>query len=126
MDVRPTVLVPENSKMATEPAMTIGKVFADKKLIQPAVAAAVALIASLTGWAADSDVVTNLTTLITFASVVWSITTAQLAVKSRAMAQAAETREAVYAPETVAQIVASSTPEVVDAVIIAPPPVAPQ
>lgn len=101
----PHVPVPGNTDMAEEPAMTIGDIFANKTMIQPAIAALVAVISGLTGWIVADDVVSNLTYLVTFGAVIWTAVSAQATARRRAFDQARVTREAVYAPQTVADIV---------------------
>lgn len=101
----PHVPVPANTDMAEEPAMTIGDIFANKTLIQPMIAAAVALVSGITGYVAEDDLVSNITTLIAGLAILWTAVSAQMTAANRAREQARVTREAVYAPQTVADIV---------------------
>jgi uncharacterized membrane protein (DUF4010 family) len=112
MNTVPDIRVPADPDMAEEPALTIGELFANKAMVQPVVAAALAVMASITGWVADDEVVTNVTTLVTFAAIVWGVISAQITASRRAMQQAKQTREAVYAPETVASLVSQVEREV--------------
>jgi hypothetical protein len=99
------IVLPDEPGMATEPAVTIGEVFANKAVIQPAIAAVVSIAAGIFKFTADtSDLVDQLTTLVLFLGIVWGALSAQWEARRRAKEQALVTREAVYAPATVEAI----------------------
>lgn len=101
----PVIDVPVNPKLATEPARTIGDLFADKTMIRPFIAAVIAIVAVTTGWVAADEVIDNLTTIVTTIAVVYGVWAAQRDASSRAREQAEMTRDVVYAPTTVHEVV---------------------
>lgn len=107
------VAVPEDENMAGEPAVTIGEIFQDKTMIKTYVAAALSLLAYVTGWVADGEVIENVTTLISGAGLLVTALMAQYEARQRARAQAAKTRDAVYSPATAAAIATASKADVV-------------
>jgi hypothetical protein len=122
MDTQPpAVVVPMNDAMAEEPARTIGQMFADKKLVSTFVSAVVGIISLTFGLVIDVQIVDYTTTVVTLAAMAATAWTAQRAASRRAINQAETTRAAVYAPATVANIVAAQEPKQVDAVVIPAP-----
>ena len=97
--------MPNTPNMDREPALTIGEIFSKKKLIQPAIAAAVAIIAGIFNLAIGDAMVDNLTTVVMFAAMIWAALGANREQKQLATKQAEETREAVYAPATTKRLV---------------------
>lgn len=91
--------------MDREPALTIGEIFSKKKLIQPAIAAAVAIIAGIFNLTVGDALVDNLTTVIMFAAMIWAALGANREHAQKSTEQAAETREAVYSPATTKRLV---------------------
>lgn len=118
---QPAVVVPMNDAMASEPARTIGQMFADKVMVKTLVAAIIGIVALAFKVTVDDAMVDNITTVITLGSIVLSGVFAQYDAKKRAVAQAEQTRDAVYSPNTVATIVAAEQPKEVDAVVIPAP-----
>lgn len=96
--------IPADEAMALEPARTIGGLFAARKLIQPVIAALVAVIAMGFGVIASSELVDNLTTIVTFGAVVYGMWSAQRGASQQAKQQAEATRAAVYSPVSAAAI----------------------
>jgi hypothetical protein len=103
----PTVPIPADTDMALEPAMTIGSIFANKAMLQPVIAAGVAIISTTFKLTADdpSTLVDQITTIVMFLSMFWTAASAQWEARKRAFAQAETTREVVYAPQTVHTLV---------------------
>lgn len=117
----PVVEMPRDTRMASEPAATIGDVFASKAMLQPIVAAALAIVARITGMVVDDALVSDITTMVMFAAMVWAAVSAQVIASRRAKEQAAVTRESVYSPQTVARIaMEASTRRGVDIVDVPP------
>lgn len=97
---------PTIKDMEREPARTIGEIFASKKLIQPVIAAAVAIIAGVMNLTIGEGVVDDITTLVMFAAVLWAPVSANREQARLAKEQAAETRSAVFSPATTKRLVA--------------------
>lgn len=104
----PQIAVPVDPVMAQEPAREIGDIFANKALVQPAIAAVVGVVAMTFKIAVDDALVDNLTTIVTFAAFVWAALAGQQEARDRAIAQAEQTRDVVYAPSTVADVVSDA------------------
>lgn len=104
----------------TEPALTIGEVFASKQLLRTYVAAAVAIIAGVFNMTIGDAMIDNITTIIMFAAMIYAPIAAKREQANLAKEQAVETREAVYAPATVKEI-AREAAETGDATVPAPP-----
>ena len=121
MTNQPTVIVPMNEQMAAEPARTIGQMFADKKLVSTFVSAVIGIISLTFGLVVDVQVVDYITTVVTLVAMAATAWTAQRANSKRATEQAEKTREAVYAPDTVARFVHADQPKEVQAVVIPAP-----
>jgi hypothetical protein len=98
------VVVPESRAMATEPALTIAGVFADKAMIKTYVSAALGVLALTTGWVADDDTIENVSQLVGLLGLIFASIMAEVEKRSIAKQQGAATREAVYAPATVEAI----------------------
>lgn len=90
--------------MATEPALTIGEEFANKTMMRPYVAAAVAIVMQITNATIDDAMVDNITLLITLLAALYAAWEANRKKSELAKQQAEKTRAAVYAPATVAEI----------------------
>ena len=97
--------MPNTPNMEREPALTIGDIFAKKILIQPVIAAAVAIIAGALNLTVGDAMVDNLTTVVMFAAMIWAALGANREQKQLATKQAEETRVAVYAPATTKRLV---------------------
>jgi hypothetical protein len=106
----PVVVVPANEAMAEEPAATIGGIFADKVMMRTFISALAGVIAMTFKVAVDDTTIDNITTIVTFGSFLLAAAFAQFDARKRALAQAAATRESVYAPATVARIVEANDP----------------
>lgn len=91
--------------MEKEPARTIGEIFAKKTLIQPVIAAAVAVVAGVMNLTIGDGVVDNITTLVMFAAMLWAPISANREQAKIAQEQAEETRSAVYSPATTKRLV---------------------
>jgi hypothetical protein len=122
MDVnQPAVIVPMDDNMANEPAQTIGQKFSDSTFVKALVGAAFTIagvVAPHLVEALDDNLANAISTVVVLLA---SALVAQQA-KAVPKQQAAETRSAVYAPSTVANIVAAERPvENVDAVVIPNP-----
>src|SRR5690606_3644478 len=98
----PVVTVPESQALASEPAKTIGDVFASRQMIRTYVAAAVGIVAAIFHWAIDDALVDNIALLVELLALVAAGVMAQMDAAKRARQQAEATRDVVYAPETVA------------------------
>ena len=117
----PQIDIPANPALAKEPALEIGKVFASKAMLQPIVAAALAIVARITGMVVDDELISDITTMVMFGAMIWAAVSAQVIASRRAKEQAAVTREAVYSPQTVARIaMEASTRGGVDIVDVPP------
>lgn len=112
--------MPNTPNLEREPALTIGEMFAKKKMIQPAIAAAVAIIAGVFNLTVGDAMVENLTTVIMFAAAIYAALSANQEKKKLATDQAKETRETVYSPATVKRI-ANEAAVTGDATIEPPP-----
>ena len=97
--------MPNTPNMEREPAITIGEVFASKQMLRTYVAAAVAIIAAGFNLTVGDATVDNITTIIMFAAMVYAPIAAKREQAKLAEDQAAETRDAVFAPATVKRIV---------------------
>lgn len=100
--------MPNTPNYEREPALTIGEIFANKTLIRPAIAAAVAIAAGLFNLTIGNETVDNLTTVVMFAAMLYAPIAANREQKNLATEQAKETREKVYAPATVKRIARES------------------
>ncbi len=100
--------MPNTPNYEREPALTIGEIFANKTLIRPAIAAAVAIIAGLFNLAVGDSTVDNITTVVMFAAMLYAPIAANREQKDLATEQAKETREKVFAPSTVKEIARES------------------
>jgi hypothetical protein len=118
----PEILVPANEQMATEPAVTIGKQFADAAQVKALVLAAFTIIGVVAPHLVPTLDDTLATSISTIVAAVAGLIVAQQA-KAVPTAQAAATREAVFAPATVAGMVAESQggAETVEAVVVPAP-----
>lgn len=134
----PLVVVPANEQMATEPARAIAAETAPQTIQQYSTVDRVKLLATavigllaVVGVRVAPDLNQSVQDVITYGTPLammlyaWWQTerTKRNAVEAQANRQAEETRAAVYAPATVAAIVAGDAPagEKVDAVIVPPP-----
>lgn len=100
--------MPNTPNYEREPALTIGEIFANKTLIRPAIAAAVAIIAGLFSLTVADSMVDNITTVIMFAAMIYTPFAAKREQANLAKEQAKETREKVFAPSTVKEIARES------------------
>lgn len=100
----PEIHVVNQNEWETEPARQIGEIFANKVMIQPIVAAVVALLAQAFSFTVDNTVVDNITLVVTFTAMIYAAWSANREQSQKARAQAEETRNAVYAPATVQRI----------------------
>jgi uncharacterized membrane protein len=116
----PALVEPVNDQMAAEPARTIGKQFADATFVKALILAAFAIVGSIAPHLVP-QLNEQLATSIT--AVVVAVAGLLVAQQARAVprAQAEVTRDAVYAPKTVADIVANQEPQNVDLVMIPAP-----
>jgi hypothetical protein len=118
---QPAVVVPMNNDMATEPAQTIGKQFSDATFVKAIIGAAFTLVGVVAPHLVpklDDNLANAISTIVVLLA---SALVAQQA-KAVPKEQAAATRGAVYAPATVADIVAAERPvQNVDAVVIPNP-----
>lgn len=96
--------LPDDSRMAHEPALTIGQIFANKAMIKTYVAAIVSLVSMSTTWVISDDQIGNIVEIISLIGIVVTAFMAQYEAKQRAQEQARQTRAVVYAPATVAKI----------------------
>jgi hypothetical protein len=116
----PEILVPADRTMATEPAVTIGKQFADQTRVKAFVLATFTLIGVVAPHLVptlDDTLATSISTIV--ATVAGLILTQQAAAVPQA--QAAVIREAVVSPATAAQAVAEAKQgagETVEAVVV--------
>lgn len=97
---------PTTQDMEREPARTIGEIFASKKLIQPVIAAAVAIVTGLLKVTIADGLVEDLTTLVMFGAMFYAPIAANREQANLAKEQADETRSAVYSPATTKRLVA--------------------
>jgi hypothetical protein len=121
MNPTPAVVVPMNEDMATEPAVTLGQKFSDATFVKALIGAAFTIIGVVAPHLItklDDNLANAISTAVVLLA---SVVVAQQA-KSVPKQQAAQTREAVYSPSSVADIVAAERPtENVDAVVIDSP-----
>jgi hypothetical protein len=111
-NIRPLVVVPQNEAMAEEPARVIGgqvdQKFTGKDDIKLLIAAVLAILAAF-GIHAAPDVATNIETIVTIVSpialAIYARWQTERTKSQQAAHQAEATRDAVYAPATVATIV---------------------
>lgn len=100
----PVVSVPVERDLANEPAVTIGGMFADKVMVKTIVTAAVGVISLGAKFVVTDQQIEDIATIVTFIATIATMFMAQYEARQRAHAQASKTREAVYAPTTVAAI----------------------
>lgn len=117
MNATPKVLVPANDKMAQEPARTIGEQFANSAYVKGLVLAAFAIVGAIAPHLVPQLTDSLATSISTIVVAIVTVIAAQQA-RATPKAQAEETRAAVYAPATVADIVQAEQPKEVDAVVI--------
>lgn len=91
-----------------EPALTIGDIFADKAMIKTYVTAILGILATGTRFVADDALIDNIAIVVQLVAVIVTPFVAQYENGERAKAQAEVTREAVFAPATVAEIEAEA------------------
>ena len=115
------VIVPMNEKMATEPARTIGQQFSDATFVKALIGAGFTIVGVVAPHLVprlDDNLANAISTVVVLLA---SVLVAQQA-KAVPKQQATETREAVYSPQSVADIVQAERPtENVDAVVIDAP-----
>lgn len=111
---------PKPGDMATEPALTVGEIFADKAMIRPVVSAAVGIIAQVLNMTVSDDLTSNITLVVTFIAMAYTAYSAQTGKAESAREQAAATREVVYSPATVTAI-AEAAAETGDSSVEPPP-----
>ncbi len=104
MNRRNSVIVPAAQEMATEPAQTIGDLFADRVMVKTIVSAGVGVVAIVFRISTDDELIESVATLVTMSSLFIAAGFAQWEARKRAREQARATRAAVYAPATVAKI----------------------
>lgn len=95
------IQVPENPKLATEPALTYGDLFGNKTAIQQAIAAVIAILVMAGVKIPEGIDATLANSLFVLAPIVAMIYGGIVA-KLNARKQAEATRDVVYAPESVA------------------------
>jgi hypothetical protein len=106
----PEILVPADPQMATEPAVTIGRQFADQTRVKALVLAAFTLIGLVAPHLVPELDDTLANAISTLVVLVASVIMAQQA-SAVPKAQAAVTREAVVSPATAAQAVTDARQE---------------
>jgi len=106
----------QTPNMATEPALTIGKLIADKAMLKTFISAIVALVATGFRFTADDAMVDNIATVVQLVALIVTPFIAQHENRQRATEQAKATRSAVFAPATtealVKQAAATGVPDV--------------
>jgi hypothetical protein len=129
----PLVVVPENQQLATEPARTVAvetkQAFAGKDDLKLALAAVFGLLAAAginVAPSVPSNIETLVTVLVPFLVAGYARWQTERTKRDQAATQGEATREAVYAPASVAQIVQDvKAQEPVPAVTIPGPGVVP-
>lgn len=118
----PAVLVPADPKMATEPAREVGKQFAGLATVKMFIGALIVLLATL-GVVLPEGTPQALEDVITYGSPLAVAVYGWWQLRRQAKDQAEKTREAVFAPATVASMVAESQDgaETVEAVVVPAP-----
>lgn len=106
--------------LATEPAMTIGQLMANKVLLANVITAAIALIA-LTGFAVpaswdSNQIAANISTVVPVISLLFMTANTYI----RQLRQAKDTREAVFSPATMTKLATLSAET--GAPVVVPPP----
>lgn len=96
-------------ELDTEPARTIGEMFADKAMVKTWVTAAVGILSLTLRFTVDDRLVEDITTVVTMLATVGTVLVAQYEQKQRARAQAEATRGHVYAPATVEKLTHPTT-----------------
>ena len=106
----------EPTNMSTEPARTLGDIFANKAMIKTFILAFAGIVAALFKVSVDDAFIDNIVTLIMYGSMIGTALMAQWENRQRAKEQAEATRSAVFAPATtealVKQAAATGVPEV--------------
>lgn len=120
MPNQPTVVVPMNEQMAQEPARAIGEQFANSAYVKGLVLAAFAIVGAIAPHLVPQLTDSLATSISTIVVAIVTVVAAQQA-RATPKQQAEKTREAVYAPATVATIVNADQPKEVDAVVIPAP-----
>lgn len=100
--------------MAHEPALTIGDMFKDKAMVKTIVAAVAGLVAAAFKVGVDDAMLDNVVTIIMFGAMALTPVFAQMEARKRSEEQAKATRDAVYAPATVADLVDDAARPTVD------------
>lgn len=121
----PALVEPVNDQMAAEPARTIGQQFANATFVKAVILAVFAIAGSIAPHLVpqlNEQMATSITTVVV------AVAGLLVAQQARAVprAQAEVTRDAVYAPKTVADIVATQEPQNVDLVVMQAPTGTPQ
>lgn len=92
-------------ELDTEPAETIGSIWADKAMIKTYVTAALSLAAFALNFVVPDGQIDNIVTLLSGLGLLVTAGMAQWEARQRAIAQGKETREHVYAPATVQKLI---------------------
>lgn len=103
MNTTPTIPIPADTDMALEPSRTIGDLFANKAQLRAAIVAVMALVVMF-GINIPADFSDNLTNSLNVIVPLSLLVYSGYKSKTQAIAQARETRAAVYAPSTVADL----------------------
>jgi hypothetical protein len=106
--------------LQTEPALTLGDIFANKALLKTYVAAAIGIISLVLNRTVADATVEDITQIVYLASLFVTPFVAQFENGQRAKEQAAVTREAVYSPATTEALVRDAA-VTGDPVVPAPP-----
>lgn len=109
-NTRSTIPIPATPAMANEPARTIGSQHTTKQSLMYVIGAIIALLAIL-GVNVPDGVPQQIEILVTYGSPLALMAWAQVRTMVNARQQAEETRDAVYAPDTVADLVAEHDAE---------------
>jgi len=100
----PNVPVPANTDLAYEPALTIGELFANKATLKALIVAVVGALVAI-GVNVPDGLADNVVTILNIVVPIVVALYGGAQLRAQAKAQAAKTREAVYAPATVKQLV---------------------